>query len=206
MYTKDLLKKLEGVQTIKSIRSILKVDKEKAIYYIYRLRKKGYVKTKKLSNNTRVYNIAFEHKLEGISYYEIINKHSPIKISTPRIYKIYGKKAIIEETLIFAIKTQNLRTIVAALALFKKIEDWTKLYQLAKKNHIERQVGALYDLARTVMRIKKMPKRFRNNALPKKEYTFKYIIKGLKSKDFKEIEARWRIYLPFNKKDLEDYI
>ncbi len=205
MNTKSLLKKLEGIQTIKSIMSILNVTKQKAVYYIYRLRKKGYIKTKRLSNNMRVYNIAFEHKLGGTSYYEIINKYSPIKISSPEIYKVYGKKAIIEETLIFAIKTQNLRTILAALALFRKIEDWTILYQLAKNNRIERQVGALYDLARTVMRIKKMPKIFRNNALPKEEFMFEYTINGLKSKDFKEIEARWKIYLPFNKKDLEDY-
>jgi len=205
MDIKTLVKKLEGVQTIKSVMRILNIDKQKAVYYIHRLRKKRYVKTKRLSNNTRVYNIAFEHKLGGISYYEIINKYSPIKISIPKIYKVYGKKAIIEETLIFAVKTQNLRTILAALALFKKIEDWTTLYKLAKKNHIERQIGALYDLAKTVMRIKKMPKRFRNNALPKEEYPFEYMIEGLNSKDFKKIETRWKIYLPFNKKDLEDY-
>jgi len=205
MDTKILLKKLEGIQTIKSIMRILQIDQKKAIYYIHRLRKKGYVKTKKLSNNVRVYNVSFENKLGGVSYYEIINKYSPIKISTPQVYKIYGKKAIIEETLIFVIKSKSIRTILAALSLFRKIEDWTTLYQLAKKNHIERQVGALYDLARTVMRIKRMPRRFRNNALPKEEYKFEYMIDKLKSKDFKKIEVKWKIYLPFNKNDLEDY-
>lgn len=203
--TKILLKKLEGVQTIKSVMSILDVNKEKAVYHIYRLRKAGYVKTRKSSNNARVYSISSENRLGGTSYYEIINKHSPIKISTPRVYRVYGKEHIIEEALVFAIKTQNLRTILAALSLFRKIEDWAMLYRLAKKNCIERQVGALYDLARTVMRVRKMPKRFRNNALPKKEHTFKHVIDGLKSKDFKDIEARWKMHLPFNKKDLEDY-
>lgn len=205
METKSLLKQLEGVQTIKSIMSVLKINKKKAIYYIYRLRKKGYVKTKKLSNNVRVYNISFENKLGGISYYEIINKYSPIKISTPQIYKIYGKKSVIEETLIFAIKTKSIRVILASLALFRKIEDWTTLYQLSKKNRIERQVGALYDLAKNVMRIKRMPRRFKNNALPKEEYKFEYLIDKLKSRDFKKIEIKWKIYLPFNKNDLEDY-
>ena len=206
METKTLLKKLEGIQTLKSIMSILKIGREKAIYYIHRLRKQGYVKTKKLSDNTRVYNISFENKLGGISYYDIINQNSPVKISTPKIYKIYGKSALIEEALIYAIKTKSLRTILAALALFKKIEDWTTLYRLAKKNHIERQVGALYDLSRRVMRkVQRMPKRFKNNALPKEEYPFEYVIKGLKSKDFKDIEKIWKIYLPFNKEDLEDY-
>ena len=206
MKTKDLLRKLEGVQTIKSVMSILEIDKEKAVYYIHRLRNRGYVKTKKMSDNTRVYNISIENRLGGISYYDIINQHSPIKVSTPQIYKVYGKKSVIEEALIFAIKTKSLRVILASLALFRKIKDWSVLYQLAKKNCIERQVGALYDISRLVIKkVQRMPKRFRTNALPKKEYPFEYVIKGLKSKDFKDIENTWKIHLPFNKEDLVDY-
>lgn len=205
MKTEMLLKELEGIQTINSVRSILNINKKKAIYHIYRLRKKGYVKTKKLSNNKRVYSISFENRLKGTSYYEILNKISPVKISAPRIYKIYGKAPSFEETLIFAIKTQSLRIILASLALFKKIDNWPELYQLAKKNHIEKQVGALYDLSRKIMKTRRMTKKFRNTALPDKDAVFKYMIPGLKSKDFKEIEKIWRIYLPFNKKDLEDY-
>lgn len=205
MKTEILLKRLEGIQTINSVRSILNINKKKAIYYVHRLRKKGYVKTKKLSSNKRVYNISFENRLRGISYYEIINKNSPIKITAPSIYKIYGKVPSFEETLIFAIKTQSLRIIIASLALFRKIDNWPELYKLAKKNHIERQVGALYDLSRKIIKTRRMTKRFRDNALPDKSMAFKYIIPGLKSKDFKEIEKIWRIYLPFNKEDLEDY-
>jgi len=205
MKTKEIVKKLEGIQSIETVKDILDINREKAIYYIYRLRKIGYVKTKKLSNNKRVYNISFENRLKGTSYYEIINKYSPIKISTPEIYKFYGKEPTFEETLVYAIKTQSFRTILAALALFKRIDDWVSLYQLAKKNHLERQVGAIYDLARKVMLTRKMTDRFRNNALPKENYQWRYVIPGLKSDDFKDIEKRWKIYLPFNKKDLEDY-
>lgn len=205
METEILLKKLEGVQTIDSASNILKTGKDKAIYYLFRLRKEGYVKTKRLSNNKRVYNISFENKLKGTSYFEIINKYSPVKIATPVTYKIYGKNPSLEETLIYAIKTGSLRTILASLALFKKITNWSELYQLAKKNRIERQVGALYDLAKKIMKVRRMPDRFRNNALPKEEYNFEYTIPGLKSKDFKDIEETWKIYLPFNKNDLSDY-
>ena len=66
----ELLKKLEGTQTIESVKDILHVNKKMAIYYIYRLRKEGYVKTKKQSNNNRVYNISLENKL---SKYEKAN-------------------------------------------------------------------------------------------------------------------------------------
>jgi hypothetical protein len=205
MKTKELLKKLEGIQTIESIKDILQVDKKTAIYYIYRLRKEGYVKTKKQSNNLRVYDVSFENRLGGKSYYEIINQYSPIKIVTPVIYKIYGKEPSLEETLIYAIKTKSLRTILAALSLFRKIKNWTELYALAKENHIERQVGALYDLARKIIKVRKMSKRFVTNSLPKKEYKFEYVVPQLKSADFKEIENKWKIYIPFNKKDLEEY-
>ncbi len=205
METKKLLKKLEGVQTIESAQRILKSNRQKTIYYVYRLRKEGYVKTRELSDNTRVYTISFENKLKGTSYFEIINEHSPVKIATPITYKIYGKEPSLEETLIYAIKTGSLRTILASLALFKNIAHWSELYQLAKKNRIERQVGALYDLARKFMRIRKMPKRFRNNALPKEKYNFEYTIPGLMSKDFRNIEHVWKVYLPFNKNDLSDY-
>lgn len=207
MKAKALLKKLEGIHTIESIMDLLGINREKAIYYVYRLRKYNYIKTKRLSNNKRVYHISFDNRLKGSSYYDIINKNSPIKIAISKVYKIYGKEPSLEETLIYAIKTKSLRTILASLALFKRIDNWNELYQLAKENLIERQVGALYDLARKIMKTKRMTKRFRNNSLPKKEDNFKYVILGLmsKEKEFKDIEKRWKIYLPFNKSDLEAY-
>jgi len=200
-----LLKKLEGIQTIETVMDALDVDRKKAIYYISRLRKAGYVKTKKLSNNKRVYNISFENRLKGTSYYEIINKYSPVKISTSITYKIYGKTPSFEETLVYAVKTQSFRTILAALALFRKIDDWTTLYQLAKSNHIERQVGALYDLVRKIMLTRRMSGKFRHYALPNKNSQWEYVIPKIKSDDFKDVEKVWKIYLPFNKKDLEAY-
>src|SRR3989338_5401363 len=205
MRRRELLQKLAGIQTMGSVMDILKVDKRMAIYYIHRLRKEGYVKTKRQSNNRRVYNISLENKLGGKSYYEIINQHSPIKISTPVIYRIYGKEPSLEETLIYAIKTKSIRAILASLSLFKKISNWVELYNLAKENHIERQVGALYDLARNIMKVRKMSKKFMNNSLPKERYKFEYVIPELKSRDFTQIENVWKIYLPFNKKDLEEY-
>ena len=184
--------------------SLLSISREKAIYYVYRLRKKGYLKTKR-QGNKRVYYISFENKLGGTSYYDIINKHSPIKISGAEIYKIYGKEPSLEETLVYAVKTKSLRTILASLSLFRKIHNWAKLYNLSKKNHIERQVGALYDLTRRIMRTRKMTKRFLNHSLPKKKDKYVYIINNLSSDDFKEVEKKWKVYLPFNNADLEDY-
>ena len=206
MNATDLFKKLEGVQTIESVMAPLDVDKEKAVYYLHRLRKQGYVKTRRRSDQTRIYNISFENKLKGTSYYEIINLHSPVKIAAPNVYNVYGKQPTIEETLIFAIKTKSVRTILASLGLFRKIEDWQELYRLSKENRIERQVGALYDLSRLIMKkIKRMPDKFRHYALPKEYYPFEYTVPGLQSKDFQDIERIWKVYIPFNKDDMEAY-
>ena len=205
MKTIELLQKLAGIQTLESAMDILEIDKRMAIYYIHRLRKEGYVKARRQSNNRRVYSISLDNKLGGKSYYEIINQHSPIKISEPIIYRIYGKEPGLEETLAYAIKTKSLRIILASLSLFKKISDWVKLYHIAKENHIERQVGALYDLARKIMKVRRMSSKFRRSSLPKKENKFEFIIPDLKSKDFTEIEKAWKIYLPFNNKDLDEY-
>jgi hypothetical protein len=205
MEIKDILRKLEGIQTISSVMDILKIDKNKAIKYVSHLRKEGYVKTKRLKNKTRVYNISFENKLKGRTYEEIINENSPIKISPLKKYYIYRKKVTFEEVLIYSIKTGSLRTILATLNLFKKIDDWKLLYKLSKKNHLERQVGALYDLSRKIMKTRRISRNFIRNSLPKDNPKYRYVIKNLKSKDFKDIEKKWRVYLPFNKEDLTDY-
>lgn len=133
MKTQDIINRINGIQTIESIKSALKINNTRAIYLIYRLRKKGYVTTKQGPNHTRIYNISIENALGGASYIDIINKYSPIKLSSSEVYKIYGREISIEETIIFALKTRKLRYVLASLALFKKIKNWNELYRLAKK-------------------------------------------------------------------------
>jgi hypothetical protein len=202
---KDILEKIKGVNTLESVMTLLNVNRIKAIKILSRLRKKNYVKTKRLSNNKRVYEISFENRLGGSSYIDTLNKYSPIKISGADIHRIYGKKLGPEETLIEALKSKNHRQILASLTLFKKINDWPQLYRLSKAENLEREVGALYTLSRKLMKTKKITKRFQNLSLPKKNVKYKYIIEGLNSKDFKDIESKWKVYLPFNNADLEDY-
>lgn len=205
METKILLKKLAGIHTIESIMDILSVSKKKAIYYVYRLRKQGYVKTRAASNKIRIYYINKKNRFGGKSYYEIINSHSPFKLAESSFYKIYGRESSLEETLVYAIKTKEIRVITAALGLFKSINNWTLLGELARKNHIERSVGALYDVARKIMKTRRMSSTLRNNLLPGKSAKFAEVIEGFKSKDFKDIEEEWKIRIPLNKADLEDY-
>tara|TARA_Y100000310_G_C20654666_1_gene801361 strand:- start:514 stop:1128 length:615 start_codon:yes stop_codon:yes gene_type:complete len=203
MKIEELLKELHGLQTIQSVQTLLKVDKKKATYYIHRLRKKGYVKTWRHSNKKRVYHISYKNQFKGMDYYDIINKYSPIKLTHP-VHRIYDRAPSMEETLVFAIKTRDIRTIIASLALFKKINNWPLLFKIAKQNNLRREVGALYDVARTIIKTRRMTKRFRTLSTPKKEKK-RYIVQGSKSKHFQEIENKWKVYIPLNKADLEEY-
>lgn len=203
---RGLLEKIKGIHTLESLIALLGVNRTRAIKIISRLRKKGYVKTKRLSNNKRVYDISFQNRLGGKTYYETLNENSPVKLIINESPVIYGREPTPEETLIFALETQSLRAILSGLGLFKKINDWSRLYQLAKSKNLQRKIGALYDLSRLFMKTRRMNKRFENLSLPNENDEYLNIIHGLNSRDFKNIEKKWKVHLPFNMADLEDYI
>lgn len=204
MKTIELLNTIRGIQTIKSVMILLSVNKNKAVYYVHRLRKAGYVKTKGASNKTRVYYISADNRLKAESFYDIINRHSPVKVAPLEETKVYGKKLSEEEALIFALKSGSIRVIIASLALFRHIKNWALVNKLAERG-AKRQVCALYDVAKTIMRVRRMPERFKKGALPRKGDKYIGIIQNFNSNDFQDIENKWKVHIPLNKADLEDY-
>jgi len=206
MDTLELARRLIGLKTIAMVRNRLGINRNRAIYLIYKLRKEGYIKTTYESDKTRVYHISPENALGGINYVEIINRYSPIKLLESEIYKVHGKTPSIEETLVYAIKNKSVRFIIASISLFREIRNWSELYNLAKKEGIVREIATLYEIARLVIpKVRRMPKRFRTLATPKKRDKFKYIIDGLRSMHFQNIENKWKVYIPLNWADLREY-
>lgn len=205
----ELAETLEGIYTLETLSQKLKISKIKAIYVIHCLRKLGCVKTGYGSGKIRVYRISLKNKQKGISYTEIINKAAPsagLRLGESKPYYIHGRIPGFEETLIYALKQRDIRHIIALLALYRKVRDWSLLYRLAKKENMLRETGALYDVARKAVRkVRRMPKRFRNLALPKKGEKFKFVVHGISSDDFKELEKKWKVYIPLNRADLEEY-
>lgn len=201
----ELVKKLEGLQTIESIQKRLGISRFTAIKYVHLLRKQGFVETRGGAKQPRFYRInALKLRDTGNEgMYDIINKYSPIKISAMKS-RIIGKKITIEETLIRAIESKEFRTILASLALFNHINDWSLIYKHAKEKTMRKKIGALYDIARKTFKTKKTDKRIYNKMLKCKEGD-KYIIDRLKSKDFGDIEKKWCISIPFNISDLSRY-
>lgn len=202
----ELAQELRGLNTIKMIERTLNVGRTRAIYVIYRLRQKGFVETKYQSDGTRVYHISPQNVLGGTSYIDILNKYSPLKLLATEVYKIYGREPSIEETLVYAIDHRSVRYIIASLILFRKVKNWSELYKRAKKKNLVRELAALYDISRLVIpKVGRMPQRFKTLATPKKSDKYRAIIEGISSIDFKNIEKKWKVYIPLNYSDLTDY-
>lgn len=199
-----LAKQLRGLQTVSTIAKSLDVSKRTAINYARLLRKKKYLTTAYGGNKVRIYRISpLKKKRRGTSIFELINKNSKIKIAVKEDYIVH-KKISIEEVLVRAIATKRFRIILASLGLFNKIKNWSRLYKYAIKYNVADKVGALYDVARQIMRVKKIDERTRK-ALIRHKSGDKNIIDNIKSKDFKDIEKKWSVYVPFNKADLGEY-
>lgn len=201
-----LVKKLEGLQTVDSIAKNLGVNRRTAVNYVHMLRKSGLVETIYGKRKIRMYRISPFKKIKfgypGL--YEFINQNSKIRVYAPYEERIYDHKPTSEEMIVRAVKTGDLRTILASLALFNKIKNWPRLSQIARKENIGKKIGALYDAARMIIRVKRMDKKTRK-ALLNSRVGSKFIVKNARTNDLKGIEKEWRIYLPFNKADLEAY-
>ena len=202
----NVAKKLEGLQTIDSIANNLGINRRTAVNYVWMLRKKGLIETIYGKRKIRMYRIS-PIKAPKFGYpglYEFLNRYSKIKVYAPYINRIYDHKPTAEGMLIKAVKTGDLRTVLSSLALFNKVKSWARLSQIARKEHVGRKIGALYDAARTIIRVKRMDKRTRK-ALLKSKVEDRFIVKNARTKDLERIERTWNVYLPFNKADLVAY-
>ncbi len=208
MNTLELARKLSGIGTVKIVQNRLNVNRARAIYLLHRLRKEGFVKTDYQSNKTRVYYISPSNAVGGTSYLELLNEDVPpsIGLLETEVYQIHGRTPSYEEVLIYTLGQESVRHIIASLALFRKVKNWSELYKRAKEKDLVRAIGALYEVARLyIPKLRRMPKRFRNLAMPKGNEKYKYIIPSFDSMDFKEIEKKWRVYIPLNRADLFEY-
>ena len=202
----ELAKKLEGLNTLGMVRKNLGVKKSTAIKILSLLRKEGFVETSGGGKKPRLYTIS-PLRLAGkehLGLYDIINKYSKVKLFEPFKHKVMDRKLTIEEAIPMAIKQREFRLTLASLGLFNFVKDWKKLHYFAKKYDVMKEVGALYDVARSYMKTRKMDERTRKGLLKIKTRK-QFIIKHAKSKDFIDIGKRWNVYVPFNKADLTRY-
>jgi len=200
-----IAKELEGLQTVNSIAKQLNVDRRTSINYAWALRKKGFLENV-YGGRVRLYRInPLIKRKTGYSFYELLNKYSKVKLAVREDYIIHSEKEpSVEEILVRAVKNDNFRVVLASLGLFNKIRSWSRLYKFAKNYNVRRKIGALYDVAREIIRVRRMDDKTRKWLLNAKNEEI-YIIPRFKSKSFQDIEKKWNIFIPFNKADLEVY-
>lgn len=200
----DIARKVEGLQTVHSLARLLGVSQRTAINTIWRLRKEGYVQTTYGKRKIRMYRVTpLLRKEKGYSFYSLLNKYSKVKIIPRQDYFIYAEKEpCVEEILARAVVSGELRVVLASLGLFAKVQNWSRLKKFADTYEVGRRIGALYDVAKTCIRVRRMDERTRKGLLKGKRG---YIIQGIQSKHFQNIEKKWGVFIPFNIADLEEY-
>jgi len=199
----ELAKQLHGLQTVESVMKKLSIARSTAIKYVHFLNKKGFVQKSGGGKQKRFYRISPLHikRIGNPGLYETINRNSRIKLSEYYEHRIIAKKVTVEMAIARAIATGEFRTILASLSLFNKVRNWAELYSYAKQWDCRNKIGALYDLARVNIKVRAMDTKTRRALLRAKDNS-RYIIMNMKSNDFKNIEKRWNVYLPFNAADM----
>ena len=206
----QLAKKLEGLHTLETAAKALNVKKSTTVKILSILRKEGFVETSGGGKKPRLYKIS-PIRIAGkehLGIYDLINKYSKVKLWEPYKHKVIDRELSIEEAIPMSVniafKERNFRLALATLGLFNHIKNWSKLGHYSKKYNVARRVGALYDVARTIVKTRKMDNRTRKALLKGKDKS-KFIIKPHKPQYYKNIEKIWKVYVPFHIKDLTRY-
>jgi len=201
---REVAKREDGLNTLEGFARGMNIQKSTAVLYIHELRKKGFVRTMRGKGGGRLYDISplSLRKTGSDGFYDVLNRNSPLKIQERFEHRVYGRTMTVEEVIVEAMRRRDSRIILSSLALFRKVEDWSLLYMLAKKHGLVRQAGALHALSRRIFRVRRLDGRILRR-MREAHVEDKFIVPKLKSDDFQDIEKEWGVYIPFNKSDLE---
>lgn len=203
MANEEVLRKLEGLHTVETAARILGLTRQSTINLLSKLKKEGYVTVRGGGKQPRFYKITMrKQRPQDPGMFDIINKYSPMKLAPWYDHQVHGHYGP-EEALVDAVQSQSFRAILASMRLFNHITNWRRLYRLAMERGVWQKVGALHDAARTIVRVKRMPKSY--HPLPSKRVS---LIRDYKTKEprFMPIEEKWNVAIPFREGDLEGVI
>ncbi len=198
----DLLWRLEGLQTVETVAEELGISRQSTLNLLGRLKRAGYVTVSGGGRRKRLYKITLtKQRLRVPGMWDILNRYNPNFQLNPwydhQVHGVYG----VEEVIVDAVQTKSFRIVLATLRLFQHVKDWKKLHRLAKEKGCWQQTGALYDVARLFLKVRKMPERYRRE----KFFLWK-MLSQLKKKNFPSIAEYWRVYIPFNKNDIRGVV
>lgn len=150
---------ITGTHTIESVAKELGIKKTSAINVISKLKKEGKVSVSGGGRQKRIYKISATPQIKTNGFYDLVNKYSKEKLVPSFKHVVHGKYTV-EQAIIDGIKIGDARTMEATTYLFKRITNWKRLFNLAKKNKIEAQLYDLYSKARKTIKCRTMPRRY----------------------------------------------
>jgi len=194
----EKLKQIEGLQTVDTVQEKLHLSRQSAINLLSKLKKMQHVTVMGGGRQPRIYRITVrKQRPRHPGMFDMINKYSPMKLSPWYDHQVHGKYTV-EDAIVDAITTKSFRAILASLCLYPHIRDWKRLYERAKKHDVWQEVGAMHDVARTLFRTPRLPKKYQNIRIK----SWKTMTRLKNRKNFPEIEDKWKVHIPFNQKDL----
>ncbi len=199
---RNVAREAEGLHTADSFGRALSLRPSTAVFYLHRLRQAGFVRTQRGKRGKRLYDIS-PLQLRPVGspgFLDIINAHSSVKVASCPL-RVYGRRLSLESAIAEAVTTRDRRIIRVALEALKSVRRWDLLSQAAHEQKVERQVGALYTLARRLYKIRAMDSQLLSG-LRRAPLRQQYLVPLLASKDFADIEKEWGVCLPFNKADV----
>ncbi|MBU1975782.1 MAG: MarR family transcriptional regulator [Nanoarchaeota archaeon] len=150
---------MQGKYTVELFAKERNLTRQSAINLLSKLKKQGYVTVSGGGRQKRIYTVSNKIQKPTNGFYSIVNKYSPEKLQPDFKHYTYGNYTI-EHAIIDGIKINNVRTRQATMHLFRHIRSWKRLFQLAKKHNLTKEVINLYYEARKTTRCKTMPKRY----------------------------------------------
>ena len=149
----------EGKFTVETFAKERNISRQAAINLLSKLKEKGLVLVSGGGRQKRIYTITNTPQKPTNGFYDIVNKYSPEKLTPSFKHYTHGKYTI-EHVIIDGIKINDSRTLQATKHLFRHITNWKRLFMLAKKDNLIKEVHELYEKARQTVKCKKMPKRY----------------------------------------------
>ncbi|MEK6858174.1 MAG: hypothetical protein AABX39_06310 [Nanoarchaeota archaeon] len=201
MDTEELIRKLEGLHTIETVMQELSVKRQTALNTLSMLKRQQYCTVSGGGKQPRTYKITMTKQLpRSQGMFDILNKYNPkFKLSPWYDHQVHGSYGV-EDAIVDAIQTRSFRAILATLRLFNQIKNWKKLYHLAKEKKCWNKVGALYEAAKKFLRVR-TPSKF-----PPPSKNSWETFTQLKKKNFFEVSQKWRVFIPFNEKDVQEVL
>ena len=148
-----------GKYTLESFAESNGLTKQSALNLLSKLRKKGLVKTSGGGRQKRIYTVLERPRKETNGFYDIVNRYSKIKLREKFSHHVHGNYTV-EHAIVDGIRIGDARSKEATMYLFNHVNNWKRLFDLAKKRDLVDEVCQLYFRAKDKMKVKRMPKRY----------------------------------------------